>query len=134
MCLTEIISNLSVCQLFSYTFHWTKINSLSWPFPTKSSFRLLFFKQFRVSYIHNIIDCLHDLCDLSSIGFDFVLRHATNIIKSNLALHMKKITYAKIHDCGLEKVLSASSSLCWVLLVLFLWWDLMNTCDLLKSL
>ena len=49
MCLTEITLNLSVCQLFSYTFHWTKINSLSWPFPAKSTFRLLFFKQFRVS-------------------------------------------------------------------------------------
>ena len=48
MCLTEITLNLSVCQLFSYTFHWTKINSLSWPFPAKSSFRLLFLKQFRV--------------------------------------------------------------------------------------
>ena len=49
MCLTEIILNLSACQLISYTFHWTKINSLSWPLPKKSTFRSLFFKQFRVS-------------------------------------------------------------------------------------
>ena len=29
MCLTLIILNLSSCQPFSHTFHWTKINSLS---------------------------------------------------------------------------------------------------------
>ena len=41
MCLTYITLNLSACQLFSYTFHWTKIKSLSWPFPAKSSFILI---------------------------------------------------------------------------------------------
>ena len=49
MCLTKIILNLTACQLFSHTFHWTKINSLSVPFLAKSTFRLLFLKQFRVS-------------------------------------------------------------------------------------
>ena len=49
MSLTKIILNLTACQLFSHTFHWTKINSLSVPFLAKSTFRLLFLKQFRVS-------------------------------------------------------------------------------------
>ena len=49
MCLTKIILNLTACQLFSHTFHWTKINSLSVPFLAKSTFRLLFLKQLRVS-------------------------------------------------------------------------------------
>ena len=48
--------------------------------------------------ILNILDCLHDLCDSSSalgyiLCFDI---HATNIIKSNLALHIKKNNLYKI--------------------------------------
>ena len=39
--------------------------------------------------ILNMLDCLHNCHNLPTTGLEFVLQHATNIIKSNL--HMKKV-------------------------------------------
>ena len=36
-----------------------------------------------------MLDCLHNCHNLPTTGLEFVLQHATNIIKSNL--HMKKV-------------------------------------------
>ena len=43
----------------------------------------------RFMNILNMLDCLHDCHNLSTTGLEFVLQHATNIIKINL--HMKKV-------------------------------------------
>ena len=47
MCLIIIIWNLTACQPFLHTFHWSKIKSLSLTLAARSTFRLLFFDNLR---------------------------------------------------------------------------------------
>ena len=59
----------------------------------------------------------------------FLISEKTKQTLFLLWTYQKNVTCSYLWSTSiLEKILSTTSSLCWVLLVLFLWWDLRITC------